>query len=261
MISNDHGMADSSTSSLDSLPTTRTAQVVASSSESEGVARLEVVIPGPWRHRPGQVAELSIAPGKDGFFAIASAPHEAPRLVFLIKAGGSISPQLMALNPGDCVTLRGPFGRGYEPTATTRANPVTVAPLLLVGVGTALGALRSALVDALEASPRRPIALLVGIRRPEELCFSEELRAWQLRGVAIHLVASRGGPAWDGLVGHVQDHVSAVVTALSQSGPPLCLIAGSEAFEDDLTEHLVALGVPPASIQRNFRPDARDQGA
>jgi NAD(P)H-flavin reductase len=225
------------------------------------VSRIEVAVAEPWRHRPGQVAELSLAPGEDGFFAIASAPHEAPRLTFLVRAGGSISPQLMALGPGDGLSLGGPYGRGYELAAETLSGRPTPPPLLLVGVGTALGALRSALVDALETLPTRQITLLLGIRRPEELCFADEIQSWRQRGVAIHIVASRGGPEWTGLVGHVQDHMPAVVDAVSRGGSPLCLIAGSEVFEDELTERLVAAGVPNASIQRNFRPDARDLAA
>ena len=260
-ISSAHGTSGDLPEATASPPTTRTAEVVASALECDGVSRIEVAITGPWRHRPGQVAQLSLAPGEDGYFAIASAPNEAPRLTFLVRAGGSISPQLMALTPGDDLSLSGPFGRGYELAALTVSGRPNAPPLLLVGVGTALGALRSALVDALDNSPARSITLVLGIRRPEELCFAEEMQSWGRRGVAIHIVASRGGPAWTGLVGHVQDHMPAIVDAVSRGGPPLCLIAGSEVFEDELTEHLIAAGVPSSAIQRNFRPDARNLSA
>ncbi len=261
IISSGHDASGGSTEAPDPVAHSRTVQVVASSTECDGVSRIEVALTGPWRHRAGQVAQLSLAPGEDGFFAIASAPHEAPNLTFLVRAGGSISPQLMALLPGDDLSLSGPFGRGYELSALTVTGRPSPPPLLLVGVGTALGALRSALVDALETSPARAITLLLGIRRPEELCFAEEMPAWRQRGVAIHIVASRGGPSWPGLVGHVQDHMPAVVDAVSRGGAPLCLLAGSEVFEDELTEHLIAAGIPSSAIQRNFRPDARDLAA
>lgn len=260
------------------------AVVLANTHEAKDVRRLLLRVDGPWTHRSGQVAEISIGPGEDGFFAIASAPQEASGLAFLVKAGGTISAPLMAKAPGDRVGLRGPYGLGFDLGAAREDAGIGrsargrggSAPLLLIGVGTAVGALRAALVEALdgarggrageadEAGPPAgapPITLVLGVRSPGDVCLTSELPGWSARGVRIHLVASRPEASWSGLVGHVQDHLAPIVAETLSAGSPICFIAGSEAFEDDITARLVSAGLAYTSIQRNFRADSRSLAA
>lgn len=255
----------------------RRARLLSIRPEGLDAARLDVEVDGPWSHRPGQVAELALVLGEEGFFAIASPPDEGRRLTFLVRAGGSISAPLMSLHPGEELFVRGPHGRGYDLDAVPAEDP-----LLLVGVGSALSALRSALLDALSAGSR-PITLVLGVRTRADLAFSDELGHWRSRGVAVHLVESRAtrealapvasstGAAsppcemasdLDSAVasirpGHVQDHLGAIASALPGA---LVLLAGSEEFEDEVTGILVAAGIGRTRIQRNFRNDGRSDG-
>lgn len=252
----------------------RRARLLSTRPEGLDAARLDVEVEGPWIHRPGQVAELAVVPGEEGFFAIASPPADGRRLTFLVRAGGSISAPLMALQPGDELFVRGPLGRGYDLGAGVPAGP-----LLLVGVGSALSALRSALGDALGVGSR-PITLVLGVRTRADLAFADELAHWRSRGVAVHLIESRAsresstidqpvaGSAspvcemaadQDSAIasvrpGHVQDHLGPIAAALPGA---LALLAGSEEFEDEVTSILVAAGIERARIQRNFRKDGR----
>lgn len=250
----------------------RRARLLSTRPEGLDAARLDIEVDGAWSHRPGQVAELAVVPGEEGFFAIASPPEDGRRLTFLVRAGGSISAPLMSLHPGDELFVRGPHGRGYELDAPDSANP-----LLLVGVGSALSALRSALLDALGAGSRS-IALVLGVRSRDDLAFADELAFWRSRGVAVHLVESRGHQTDQGPApasppcemaadpqsavasirpGHVQDHLAPIASALPGA---LVLLAGSEEFEDEVTSLLVGAGIEPWRIQRNFRQDGRHDG-
>lgn len=254
----------------------RRARLLATRPEGLDSARLDLEVDGPWSHRAGQVAELALVPGEEGFFAIASPPGDGRRLTFLVRAGGSISAPLMALRPGDELFVRGPHGRGYE-----LDSPARSAPLLLVGVGSALSALRSALLDTLGAGSR-PITLVLGVRTRDDLAFADELGFWRSRGVSVHLVESRATPgtmsdtgnsdpaspacemsADPGSAlasirpGHVQDHLGPIASALPGA---LVLLAGSESFEDEVTAILTAAGIEPTRIQRNFRNDGREDG-
>lgn len=234
------------------------ATVLATRTEGRDALRLDVEVEGPWLHRPGQVAELATAAGEEGFFAIASPPACGHRLTFLVRAGGTLSEPLMSLRVGESLLVRGPHGRGYE---LDRADSPS-APLLLVGVGSALSALRSALLDAL-ASGARPVTLVLGVRTAQDLAFADELPGWLARSVRVVLVESRrldptgpqvhpaGGTV---LAGHVQDHLGPIAATLPGA---LALLAGSEEFEDEVTEVLVRAGVAHHRIQRNFRPDGR----
>ena len=226
------------------------ALVVTQAHEAPGVRRLTVAPGRAWPFRPGQVAELSIGPGKEGYFAIASAPAEGSHLAFLIKAEGSDSEPLMHLQPGARLTLRGPFGAGFELPSGTR-------DLLFVAAGTAIAAVRSAIVQALSEDGASRLALVVGVRRPSELCCADEIVAWQERGVAVQVCVSGDAPLPTSTSltfarGRVQSHLDEHARATTHA-----FIAGSEELEDEVTAKLVELGVSFERIQRNYRPDAR----
>jgi NAD(P)H-flavin reductase len=221
--------------------------VVDNRTEAAGVRRLVITRPDGWSHRPGQVAELACEPGGAGFFAIASGPDEAT-LDFLVKVG----PDTMALTGarrGDTLTLRGPFGAGF-----TLPDAAPGRRLLFVGAGTALAALRSGLVAARQDHDAADLALLVGVRRPAELAFADELARLDAEGARVHVVVSRADAAepWSGARGWVQDHIKDVVAPETW-----VFVAGSDALEDAVEAALDAAGVPLVRVQRNYRPDRR----
>lgn len=221
------------------------AHILASRPDPSGAHRLELLLPPGFRHRPGQVVEVSIGPGAEGYFAIASPPAEAPVLTLLVGRGGTISAPLVALPAGAELKVRGPFGLGYD-------LPERPGPVLLVGVGSAIGALRAALIEVL-ARGHGPVTLLLGVRTASEVAFADELAGLAARGARV-LIAESQAPSGAELPGRVQRHL-APLAADHRGG--LVLLAGSEELEDDVTRRLVALGFPLGNIQRNFRPDQR----
>ncbi len=223
-----------------------TGRVIECRAEAKDVTRLVVDVDESWQHGLGQVAELSTREGSAGYFAIASSPKERP-LTFLAKVGSSI---LEDLEVGSPLTLRGPLGRGFEFLASGAKAP---QHLLLVGVGTAIGALRGALVEALERTCFETVTLLVGVRERGTVCFEEESAEWRRLGVRVFVTTSREShPPFAS--GRVQAHLG---NALVDPSKTLVLLAGTDTFEDELTCVLNELGVPVEQIQKNFRPDSR----
>jgi len=223
-----------------------------------GVRLLRLAAPPSWSFRPGQVAELATSPGTDSYFAIASAPSEVAasgRLAFLVKAEGSDGEPLMRLAPGAPVTLRGPFGAGFELPA-----PAPAHDLLFVAAGTSLAAIRGAVVEALHDGASSRIAVVIGLRQATDLCFAEEVVAWVERGVHVRLALSHQSADLDHTPlrrlhrgrGRVQAQLADLAGAATHA-----FIAGSEALEDDVTRILVASHVDARNIQRNYRPDGR----
>jgi len=220
-------------------------EVVDNARAAEGIRRLALVAPPGWEHRPGQVAALGRAPGPTGYFAIATAPHE-PSLAFLIKEGPDTL-ALTAAEPGAGVMLAGPHGPGFA-----LPDPALGERLVFVGAGTALAALRSGLVAALRSYAPSALALVIGVRRPRELAFADELDAWSAAGVEVRVVASRAEPDWRGPRGWVQDHLGTLL------GPwAWVFVAGSEALEDAVEAAALGAGVLAERVQRNYRPDRR----
>lgn len=233
-------------------PTELGARVTANLAAAAGVRRLVLEPLARWNFRAGQVAELVAEPGTEGYFAIASAPHELPRLSFLIKAGGSASEPLMALVEGRELTIRGPYGQGFEVPRTPHP------PLIFIAAGTAIAAARSGLFQALgdaSSRPGIPLTLVVAVRREADLCFADELVELARRGVVIRVAVSQpDGPLSAEWLrpGRVQDHLAELVTPTT-----LAFVAGSEGFEDAVEAALAELGVAPSQVQRNYRPDHR----
>lgn len=245
--------ADASSTAQEARP--ERAIVAANTLEVEGVRRLTVTPTEPWSFRTGQVAELSVGSGTEGYFAIASAPREVAPLVFLIKAGGSDSEPLMRLEPGAELTLRGPYGPGFSLPASSAAED-----LLFVSAGTAIAAVRSAVTEVLGTGVPHRVSVVVGVRRLADLCFAEELAGWARRGVDVCVCVS-GALANDEDVaadlavarGRVQGQLGPRVRSTTRA-----FIAGSEALEDEVSAALLRLGVALDRIQRNYRPDHRE---
>ena len=224
--------------------------VVANVPAATGARLVTVEAPTAWTFRVGQVVELATTPDTAGYFAIASAPSELGcGLSFLVKAGDSDSAPLMALSPGQAVLVRGPFGAGFE-------LPAGVPPLLFVTAGSALGAVRSAIVERLAERRADRIALVVGARTLADLAFADELARWQAAGVRVRVALSGGDPPalWPLPIG--RGRAQAQLADLAGPGTH-AFIAGSEALEDEVTAALIAHGVSPENIQRNYRPDSR----
>ncbi len=240
-------------------PRTESVVVLDNVPAAPGVRLLTLTAPRAWTFRPGQVAELAADPGTEGFFAIASAPAEVAaesgRLAFLVKAEGSDSEPLMRLATGAAITLRGPFGEGFD-----LPSPVAKHDLLFITAGTALAAIRSAVVEAIGHGACARVAVVIGLRHAADLCFADEVLAWQQRGVHVRLALSYGEADIELALplraerGRVQAQIADIANADTH-----VFIAGSEELEDNVTFVLVAAGVKPHNIQRNYRPDGRSE--
>lgn len=126
---------------------------------------------------PGQYVQLSIEhPDADErglrrYFTIASAPHEdrVQLTTRLFPAGSTFKQALLALQPGDKVTVAGGPGGSF-------ASPAPAAEHLFIAGGIGVTPYRAILVD-LDRRPADapPITLLYGSRA--EIVFQEELDA------------------------------------------------------------------------------------
>jgi NAD(P)H-flavin reductase len=220
---------------------------------ADGPMVIRCARPETLRFQPAQVAELGVNPGDLNYYAIASAPAE-PGISFVIKP--SMPPAAIdAVRPGDTVWMRGPWGKGFH---------IDNAPqLLLCGIGSAVGALRSALVAALDAGIEPAcVTLLLGLRRLGDLPIASDVTTWTARGVRVELALSAPEPGdlaaaaslgAHAATGRITDVIPSVATPHST-----VLLAASDEAEQTLIARLTDLGVPYAAIQRNYRVDWRD---
>lgn len=115
---------------------------------------------GELTHRSYSVA---IPPGESDLIEIAAAPVE----------GGFATERLFALQPGDPILASGPYGR-----FVLKEDPP--CRYVLAATGTGVTPYRSMLpeIKALLEAGEHTVDLLLGVRRPEELLYGEEFRAF-----------------------------------------------------------------------------------
>lgn len=131
--------------------------------------------------------------------SISGDPREPERLVHTIRAVGSVTGALAALEPGDVVGLRGPFGVPWPVEAAYGRD------LVIVAGGIGLAPLRPVIYRAVAERDRfGRVLILYGTRTPRDILFDEELMRWRGRfDLDVEVTVDRGDDTWRGKTGVV----------------------------------------------------------
>ena len=196
-------------------------------------------------HNPGQYVQLKLPSGKVGFFAIASRPGEGDGFDFLVKVGGEIPDELLAMAPGDRLEMTEAMGQGY-PIQHHRGKDV-----LLFAVGSGISPIRSLIwYLAAHRADYAGVTLFFGARTPAHFAYQDELGAWAAGGVQVIRVTSREDGTEAGYVhGYVQNAVKAHPLVPDNT---VAFVCGMAPMVQDVTAELGALGVPSDRIFQNF---------
>tara|TARA_R110002072_G_scaffold27885_17_gene90363 strand:+ start:2960 stop:3982 length:1023 start_codon:yes stop_codon:yes gene_type:complete len=192
---------------LKSKPDSRSARVAGVEMISSTVAKL-VVEPEaeapPISFIPGQYVHLSV-PGTSEHrsYSFANAAFESGKYTFYIKVleQGAMSDYLsQRAQPGDEMTVTGPFGRFY-------LRPVE-RPIVMVAGGTGLAPMLS-MLDTLVANndTDRPVRLLYGANAADELFAFDKLEKYVAEGLDLttELCVVEPAEGWTAATGHVTD--------------------------------------------------------
>lgn len=223
------------------------AMVQAAEPELDGVATLELEVE-TGAVSPGQFAML-YAFGVGEAAISFSGIGEDGRLQHTVRHAGAISAALAALQAGETLGWRGPFGHGW-PMAEIAGRD-----LVVMAGGLGLAPLRPVLARAHKApgAARRSI-LLYGARHPDTLLYRAQFNAWQAEGTEVHVTVDHAAADWAGHVG--------LVTALlprAQFDPAetVAFLCGPEVMMRFSACALVDAGVPEEriwlSLERNMK--------
>lgn len=159
----------------------------------------------PFDFRPGQCAMLSLPPVGEALFSITSSPTCRSCLEFSIKKVGKVTDALHALEPGQEMGLRGPYGNSFP------VEELEGKDLLFIGGGIGLAPLRSLINYCLAHRDRYgKMDIVYGARTPADLIQKEEInKAWpSAPDTGVHLTVDAEHPDWDGHVGFVPSYVT-----------------------------------------------------
>ncbi|MDD4319329.1 MAG: FAD-binding oxidoreductase [Candidatus Peribacteraceae bacterium] len=214
-----------------------------------GVYELRFTKPDGFVFVPGQFVLFDVPAADDPAdvqvraYSVASAPAE-PELLFVVKLveGGRAARWVRDdVREGTVVAMRGPLGVFHVDRSTTK-------PYLFIATGTGAAPFRSQVRWLLEEEgERRPMDVLLGVRRPEDLFWEEEWRAWEREFPQLRVHASflDRTPDWHGETGTLQDRACRLIAA-RPSGIYLC---GSPFLVRELKEScLGAWGVPKEDV-------------
>lgn len=163
---------------------------------------LEAAGHGGVRFRPGQFAWLKLAGrpyGMDDHPFSLSSSAERPQLpTFTVKAVGDFTDGVAALQPGTELLVDGPHGVGVPDDRSVRGR-------LLLAAGVGITPVMSVLRTAAERGEQRPLVLVYGNRRWEDVAFREELVDLErtLPNLRVVHVLSQPHEGWTGERGRI----------------------------------------------------------
>ncbi len=159
----------------------------------------------PFDHKPGQCAMLSVPGAGEAMFSITSSPTDKEIMEFSVKKCGTFTDFLHNCEPGQQITVRGPYGRAF-PVDTE----FTGKDLLFIAGGIGLAPLRSVINYCRDKRENYgKLDIVYGSRSKNDLVFYKEItRQWSGdKDVNVYITIDREQDGWDGHVGFVPNYV------------------------------------------------------
>ena len=178
-----------------------------------------------FEHMPGQCAMLSIPGVGEAMFSITSSPTNTEYMEFSIKKCGCLTTWLHAMDVGQQITIRGPYGKHFPVEDEFKGKD-----LMVVAGGVGLAPVRS-VINYVRAKRQDygKVMIVYGSRSKEDLVdFPEIENVWcKEDGINVHLTIDREQPEWDGHVGFVPNYVKELGFTTDKTvvmcGPPIMI--------------------------------------
>ena len=179
----------------------------------------------PFDHMPGQCAMISMPGVGEALFSITSSPTNTEFMEFSIKKCGCVTDWLHAIEPGQQVTVRGPYGNGFPVETELKGKD-----LLFIAGGIGLAPLRSVINYCRHYRENYgTIDIVYGSRSKDDLVDYQEITNEWCRedGINVYLTIDREQEGWDGHVGFVPNYVKELNPDVSKTvlmcGPPIMI--------------------------------------
>ena len=189
---------------------------------------------------PGQYVNIGVPDsGQTRSYSFSSRPGDT-HASFLIKhvPGGLMSGWLERAQPGDRVPMTGPLGSFYLREV--------MRPLLLLAGGTGLAPFLSMLEVLAQRGEARPITLIYGVTRDQDLVLLEALEAFAARLPQLTVVTCVADPQTaHPRQGYVTQHMAREALHDGDVDVYLC---GPPPMVDAVRQHFKHQGVSPASF-------------
>jgi len=231
------------------------ATVVARTQESPTIFTLQLCLDdaamqAAFRFAPGQFNMLYLYGVGEVPISIMSDPEERNGIGHTIRAVGRVTQGLAALQPGDRVGLRGPFGRGWP------LQEMSGRDVVLVTGGLGCAPVVSVIHYVLRRRERYgKLVIIQGVKHAEDLIWREQYDRWdKLPDIQVLVAADEGAAFWPWHVGRVTE-----LFGLARFNPDraVAMMCGPEGMMHVAADSLLARGLPEShlylSMERNMQ--------
>jgi len=185
---------------------------------------------------------LSIPGVGEAMFSITSSPTNKEFQEFSIKKCGCLTNWLHQMEPGQMVTIRGPYGNAFPVEEDLKGED-----LLFIAGGIGLAPLRSVINYVRDNRANYgKVRIVYGSRSKDDLVdYPEIVNEWMKDdGIEVFLTIDREQEGWDGHVGFVPNYV----TELGFDPQGKVLVCGPPIMIKFTTQALLGLGYDKTQI-------------
>ena len=178
-----------------------------------------------FEHIPGQGAMLSVPGVSEAMISITSSPTVKEYMEFSVKKCGCLTTWLHATEPGQMITVRGPYGNGFPVDTDFKGKD-----LVFIAGGIGLAPLHSVInYCRANAKDYGKLQVIYGSRSKQDLVdYKEILDEWcKDPNMEVDLTIDNPQPDWDGHVGFIPNYVKELNPDLRKTilmcGPPIMI--------------------------------------
>ena len=178
-----------------------------------------------FEHKPGPCAMLSVPGISEAMISITSSPTNTEYMEFSVKKCGCLTEWLHAMEVGQMITVRGPYGRHFPVY-----DELLGKNLLIIAGGIGLAPVRSVINYVRDNRDKfGTVDIVYGSRSKDDLVYYKEIiDEWMnTEGFRVHLTIDNPQEGWDGHVGFVPNYVKELAPDLDKTvlmcGPPIMI--------------------------------------
>lgn len=194
----------------------------------------------------GQFLQLSVPGFGECAISITDFSFDDKWLEFLIRKVGHVTNQIFNLTVGDTLSMRGPYGKGFQ-IENYRNKHLTI-----VAGGSGLAPVRSLIKYFYQHSTEaKSLELLLGFKDKNNIIFQNEIQLWQ-KDIPVIVTVDRPSGTEDERTGRVTQYVNQLQIINQDMSQVEVIIVGPPKMMEFTAKEFIKNGVPPEKIWVSF---------
>lgn len=202
--------------------------------QAPGVACIHVDQTGAAPFKPGQFNMLGVRGMGEAPISISGQDQDG-LTIHTVREVGNITRTLLAMKPGDEITIRGPYGRPWPLGLAVGSD------ILFIAGGIGIAPIRSAIDFVYKNREKyKRATLLYGVRTPDDFIFDDDFDRWSSSDIQSQKIVDviPPGSAWHGKTGVVTSLIKDAGISFDKA---VSFICGPELMMRFVTKDLLRL--------------------